>query len=142
MARTRSLASTDDLERRVAKIQYLCLDAIKHLIVKIAATKVKDLRHQPMASWWNKLSKDWDPKRDFAPAMLHAERLTILLTDKAISKILYDQATRHPERRELLIRYLERAESRAQYVYNMITQTGPRMLSRLSKQEDHPEQVV
>lgn len=134
-ARTRSLTGRDEMSRRVAKVQFYCLDAIKHLIVKVAAAKVKDLRHRPMGSWWMKLSKDWDPKRDFAPAMLHAERLTILLTDKAIAEILLDQATRHPERREVLVRFLERAEPRAQYMHNVITTTGPRFLKRLSEEE-------
>ena len=56
--------------------------------------------------------KEWDPKRDFALAMLHAERLTRLLADEAIAELLLEQAKAHPERRELLERWLDRAELR------------------------------
>ena len=64
----------------------------------------------PLAEWRAALTKNWDPKRDFALAMLHAERLTRLLADEAIAELLLAQAKAHPERRELLERWLERAE--------------------------------
>ena len=45
--------------------------------------------------------ESWDPKRDFAYAMLHAERLTRMLADVTISRSLIKQAEKFPERREL-----------------------------------------
>ena len=42
--------------------------------------------------------KGWDPKQDFGPALLHAERLTILLADIATVKELQEQTKRCPER--------------------------------------------
>ena len=49
--------------------------------------------------------------------MLHAERLTRLMADEQIVEILLDQAKANPERRELLERYLDRAELRARALH-------------------------
>ena len=64
--------------------------------------------------------------------MLHAERLTRLLSDVAIADILLAQAKKHPERREVLERYLERAEPRARYLEDEITHRGDRLLDWLA----------
>jgi len=74
----------------------------------------------------------WDPKKDFALAMLHAERLIRILTDVAVCEILLDQSTCFPERRDILERYLERAESRCRSMQYEITHTGKRVLSALT----------
>jgi hypothetical protein len=47
--------------------------------------------------------------------LLHAERLTLLLTDATISELLLEQANAFPERRELLECFLEKALPRAEY---------------------------
>jgi alkylation response protein AidB-like acyl-CoA dehydrogenase len=131
-ARWRSLSSRDPLERRVAQLQTLSYGAQQHLVLKTAGDKVKGLRGKPMADWTDELTKNWDPKRDFAFAMLHAERLIQLLCDTLIAELLLDQAKRHPERAELLERHLERAEPRSRYLHDQITTTGQRLLDRLS----------
>ena len=64
--------------------------------------------------------------------MLHAERLTLLLADEVICEILLEQAKQHPERREVLERYLERAEPRCRYLHERITKTGGRLLATLA----------
>jgi hypothetical protein len=76
--------------------------------------------------------KQWNPRRDFPFALLHAERLTRLRADEEIASILADQARRHPERRPLLERYLERALPRAAFLYDEITSTGKRLLAELA----------
>jgi hypothetical protein len=76
--------------------------------------------------------RDWNPKRDFAYAMLHAERLTRLLADVTISEILLEQARRDPERADVLRRYLDRAEPRCRFLHDEITTTGQALLSRLA----------
>jgi len=131
-ARWRSLSSRDPLERRVAQIQALSYGAQQHLVLKTAGDKVKGLRGKPLSEWTDELTKNWDPKRDFAFAMLHAERLIQLLCDTLIAELLLDQAKKHPERAELLERHLEKAEPRARYLHDQITSTGQRLLDKLS----------
>jgi 3-(methylthio)propanoyl-CoA dehydrogenase len=131
-ARWRSMSSRDPLERRVAKIQTLSLSAQQFLMTRTAADKLKTLADVPVGTWRSVMTKQWDPKRDFALAMLHAERLTRILADEAVSEILLEQAKAHPARRELLERWLDRAELRSKALYEEITTTGERILSQLS----------
>jgi hypothetical protein len=131
-ARWRSLSSRNPLERRVAQLQALSFSAQQHLVLKTAGDKVKGLRGKPIGEWSDELTKNWDPKRDFAYAMLHAERLIQLLGETTIAELLLEQAQKHPERAEILERHLERAEPKARYLLDQITTTGQRLLERLS----------
>ena len=65
--------------------------------------------------------------------MLHAERLTKILTDVAIAELLLAQAQRHAWRRPLLERHLERAELRCEALQREITQNGDRLLRKLAR---------
>jgi alkylation response protein AidB-like acyl-CoA dehydrogenase len=132
-ARWRTL-SRDSLERRVAKLQVQSLNVQQYLVAKTAGDKFKTLRDKPVAEWGTEFTKNWDPKRDFAYAMLHAERLARLLIDEAIAEILLEQAKKFPERREVLERFLELAEIRSRQLAEQITTTGGRLLERLSRQ--------
>jgi hypothetical protein len=134
-AKVLSLTSRDPLERRVARIQSLALASIQNLMTRIVGDKLRQLNKRNPTSWLGTL-KDWDPKRDFGPAMLHAERLTMLLADKAIGEVLLEQARNHPEREEVLVRFLERAEPRAHNLHQIITTTGDRLLRRLQVMEE------
>ncbi len=131
-ARWRAVSSRDALERRVAKLSSLSLSAQQYLLTRTAAVKLKSLADLPVASWKDVMTRSWDPKRDFALAMLHAERLTRLLADEAVAEELLAQARRFPERRELLERWLERAEVRARALHEEITTTGDRLLATLA----------
>ena len=130
-ARWRALSARDPLERRLAKLQVIAYDATQFLIRKTATDKVRSLSDKPMAKWSESFLKDWNPKRDFAWAMLHAERLTKILTDVQVAEILYEQAQKDEGRRELLERWLERAEPRDRFLLDQITTTGKRLLDRL-----------
>lgn len=132
-ARWRSVSARDPLERRVARIQAFSLSAQQHLVTRTATDKLRSLADVPMQGWRDALTKQWDPKRDFALAMLHAERLIRLLADEAIAEILLDQAAAHPHRRELLERWLDRAELRARALHEEITTTGERLLARIAQ---------
>ena len=134
LARTRSLTSLNPLERRVAKLQNTAYSVTTHLLTKVVYGKVKSVRPTHFNQWIGELLKNWDPKRDFAPALLHAERFTQILIDKAICENLLAQAKKYPEREELLSRYLERAEPRSKYLQNMIVKTGSRLLEQLQSQ--------
>lgn len=130
-AQLKSVSARDSLERRVAKMQMLVFSAQQHLIMRIVGRKFQSLKGRPISSWPQGLLKDWDPKRDFSHALLHAEHLTRLMGEAAICRILSKQAHQHPERREVLAKYLERAEPRCRFLADQITTTGERLLEEL-----------
>jgi 3-(methylthio)propanoyl-CoA dehydrogenase len=134
-AQWRSLSSRDPNERRVAKLQVLSMSAQQFLATRTAAGKLKALVDKPILEWNRELTKRWDPKKDFALAMLHAERLTRLLTDEAVCELLLEQAKNHPQRRDVLERYLERAEPRCRFLYDEITTTGARILQKIADED-------
>ena len=134
VTRWRTVSAHDPLERRVAKIQQMSLAVQQHLIAKTATDKFKSLQGRPISEWPKAFFKDWNPKRDFSYAMLHAERLTRLLADEAICEVLLEQSRQHPQRTELLERYLERAEVRCRSLYDQITTTGSRLLKSLAQE--------
>jgi len=131
-ARLRALSARDPLEARVAGLQQLCLSAQQHLVQRTVSAKIGSVRKKPLASWRDELFSQWNPKRDFAFALLHAERLTRMLADEAVAEALLAQARVHPERRIGLERYLERAEPRARFLLDEISTTGQRVIADLA----------
>jgi 3-(methylthio)propanoyl-CoA dehydrogenase len=131
-ARWRAVSARDPLEKRLAKLQSLSLAAQQHLVQRTATDKLKSLGGKPVTAWADQILKSWDPKRDFSYAMLHAESLARLMVDVAISERLWSQAQRFPERRELMERYLERAEPRCRFLHDKVTTTGDRLLALLA----------
>jgi hypothetical protein len=109
--------------------------------MRTAGDKLKSLTDHPVGEWPKKLLKDWNPKRDFAYAMLHAERLTKLLVDEHIAEILLEQAQKFPERRELAEKWVERAEPRARFLVDEITSTGARLLKTLQSEPESEKAV-
>jgi hypothetical protein len=79
--------------------------------------------------------RGWDPKRDFALALLHAERLCALLAHVAVASVLYEQVRAHPDRADVLDRWLDRAEPRCRHWHDVITTTGKRLLASLDGAE-------
>lgn len=132
-ARWRSLSSRDGLERAVARIQTLSFQAQQHLILRTAGDKLKATTQKPIAEWPRTFLKNWNPKRDFAYAMLHAERLVRVLVDEVVAELLFEQANKDPARRELAERWVERAEPRCRHLVDEITSTGDRLLAALQK---------
>jgi hypothetical protein len=127
----RARSASDPLERRVAAVQSLARSAERSLVARTAADKLAHVRRLPFGQWKGALTKQWDPKRDFALAMLHAERLTKLLSDEAICEVLWEQSQRDPDRRALLERYLDRCELRCEALHREITTQGAAMLAKL-----------
>jgi 3-(methylthio)propanoyl-CoA dehydrogenase len=134
-ARWRALSSRDPLERAVGRIQQSSLSVQQHLLTRTTADKVRSLRAVPVARWRDTFTRNWNPKRDFAFAMLHAERLTRLLADEAICEILLEQVKAHPDRRDVLARYLERAEPRCRYLAEQVNHGSTRLLTALRAAE-------
>lgn len=120
--------------RRVADLRSNVHAAQIHLIRWIVQGKLGDV---PLTSW-SKALRDWDTKVDFAPALLHAEKLTIMLADLAIVERLATQAERWSERQVWLDRYLERAEPRSRFELDRIRSTGQRLLDQLAGEGDGP----
>jgi alkylation response protein AidB-like acyl-CoA dehydrogenase len=125
-----SVAAGDPRRRGLARLRRRLYAAERNLMMRIFASKVKATTRQPLSDWKATFA-DWDPKRDFGPAMLHAERLTKMLADVAITELLVEQAERFPERGELCDRWLERALPRSRALLHEITTTGDRLLAKL-----------
>lgn len=140
-ARWRATTARDPLERRVAKLQGLARSAEQHLLTRTVADKGRQVVGEPLSEWGRHLKGKWDPKRDFAYAMLHAERLTRLLADEAVAELLLAQVRQDPARRSILERYLERAEPRARHLYERITTTGQRLLEALGHEVEGERRV-
>ena len=115
------MSARDPLARRVARLSTRKHQAVQFLLARLAGSKVRALRGQPIARWRSALGA-FDPKRDFALAMLHAERLTRVCVDEAIAEVLLDQCARFPDRAELRV-----AATVAE-----ITTTGDRLLRSLA----------
>jgi hypothetical protein len=135
-SRWRSLSALDPLERRVARLTALSLSAQQHLIQRTATDKLRSLGKHKVREWSKEFFQNWEPKRDFAFAMLHAERLTRLMADASICEILLRQTRQHPQRREVLERYLDRAEPRATFLHDEILTRGDRVLAQLREQTE------
>jgi len=131
-ARWRSVSARDPLDRRLARIEVLSASAQQYLVTRTAGDKFRSLGAIPIAEWPRKVFRDWDPKRDFACAMLHAERLTRLLADEHIAELLVEQAHQHPDRRALAERYLERAETRCRHLHAEISTLGGSLLAEIA----------
>lgn len=133
-ARWKSLSSKDAAERRVAKLRVQSLGAIQTLLQRTAADKFKEIRTLPVSQWKDAFVQ-MDPKRDFSFAMLHAERLIKILIDVTVAELFLEQSQKHPERRELLERWLEKAEPRTKMLVEEIATTGERILRKLEASE-------
>lgn len=130
-AQSKSIFASDPLEKKVGKIQLACQNSIQNLIARVAMDKIENLKNIPLQNWIDVMTQNWNPKKDFGPALLHAEHLTIMLADRYICEVLLEQSKKHPERRDILVRYIERAEHRVQYMSHLIEGTGDRLLEKL-----------
>lgn len=125
-----SMTERDPRKKSLALLHRRVYAAQRNLMTRIVGKKAKLAWNGTFNDWKNNM-KDWDPKRDFAPALLHAEKLTRMLADVAICDILFEQGSKHAERMELFDRYLERALPRSRGLYHQITTTGDRILGKL-----------
>ena len=132
-ARVRALSARDPLDRALARLATGTLKTTQLLLRKTAEGKLRSLASVPITSWPKAFAKDWNPKKDFAFAMLHAERYTRLLADEAIAEVLVEQAKTFPERRIYAERWLERAEVRSHALQHEIAHTGERLLKKLAE---------
>ncbi len=127
-AKLEAVRARDELERRYWAMRSLALSAQQSILLAIAKEKLSAARQKPLNQFFNAFLKDWDPKRDFAYGLLHAEHLAQLLADVEIAATLLEQAKRFPERRELAARWIERVEPRVRHNWDLIANTGERIV--------------
>jgi 3-(methylthio)propanoyl-CoA dehydrogenase len=127
----RSLFADDALERRVAGLRHGSLVAMRVLMTRVVKHKYGVAKQDPELTL-ARAFKNWNPGEDFAPALLHAENLSWMLADAATAEELWRQADAHEDRREVLERFLERAEVRAHDRMYRIQHTGDRLLGKLA----------
>ncbi len=127
LAKTQAITSLSPLKRRVHQLHSQALHAIYHLMTHIAFCKFRDISDMPITGWNKSLFRDWDAKVDFAPALMHAEHLTELITIRETAKILLEQTEKHAEREDLLKRYLDRNEARALLLHKKIVSASKRV---------------
>jgi 3-(methylthio)propanoyl-CoA dehydrogenase len=139
-AKLRAVRATDPLERAVWDLESAAYSAQQHLLWRAAKDKLSVAMKGPLGDVLQRLTESWDPKRDFAHGMLHAERLTQILGDAAIARVLWEQARDFPERRELAERWVERAAPRVRYNLDLIHSTGDRLLAGLEASDAAAEE--
>ena len=130
----RSIFADDPLERRVAALRHQSLVAMRTLMTRVVKHKYGVAKADPEVTL-ARAFKNWDVKKDFAPALLHAENLAWLLADAVTAEELWQQTAAHPERSEVLERFLERAEVRGNDRMYRIQHTGDRLLAALTESE-------
>jgi hypothetical protein len=136
-ARLESLSGGTALDRGEAKMRAHALSAMQSIVMRIAADKLGDVKGRPLGEWRASFMKDWDPARDFSFGLLHAERLTKLISWAAIADTLVRQANDvkgtadYEERAALALRFIERFEPRAKGVLGEIEATGGSLLGRV-----------
>ena len=134
----RSLFADDALERRVGALRHQSLVAMRTLMTRVVKHKYGVAKSDSEMSL-SAAFKTWDVKSDFAPALLHAENLCWMLSDAVTAEELWHQAEAHTERREVLARFLERAEVRGHDRMYRIQHTGDRLLAKLSSDANDEE---
>lgn len=124
-ARLAARAADTELQRNVARAEAMVFGATETVMLRIFGQKMKaewegGFKGRTPAAWGQYLARKflrhWDVKADFSQGLLHAERLTRMLTDVAISKALTRQALRFPERRALAERFVRKALLRVEAV--------------------------
>lgn len=130
-AKVNAIRKTDVLERAYWRMRSLALSAQQHIVFEIAKRKWAASGGVPISKLLNTFLKEWNPKRDFSFGMLHAENLTSILADVEIAGVLLEQAKQFPERRDVAKHWMQRAEPRVRYHWDLIMHTGARIVAML-----------
>jgi hypothetical protein len=83
--------------------------------------------------------RKWDARADFSHGLLHAERLTRMLSDVAMGKVLLRQAERFPERRALAERFIRRMVLRAEATAREIHESDDAVFERIASEQSRAE---
>ncbi|MBX3469964.1 MAG: acyl-CoA dehydrogenase family protein [Planctomycetes bacterium] len=94
------------LDRAVHQAEVKLYQSIEAVVARILGTKVKTEWQtltqgglsEKLEYLTSKFLRSWDAKQDFAHGLVHAERITRMLCDVRVAKILLRQGKEHPER--------------------------------------------
>ncbi|MDH5353607.1 MAG: acyl-CoA dehydrogenase family protein [Gammaproteobacteria bacterium] len=135
-SRVQSLSALDPLKRKLAGLQSKGYGAIQHILARIAKDKWSYVTDKKLTEWPHAFFTDWDARRDFGFGLLHAKRLTRILSEVAIASVLVKQAEKFPERRELAEQFLDRALPVVNWMHEEIHHTGDSVLEKLADQRN------
>lgn len=149
-ARSRLLARTagTHLQREVNRADAMVFGATETIMLRIFGKKLKaewegGMKGRDPGTWGKYLARDflrhWDVKADFSQGLLHAERLTRMLTDVAIGKVLARQAERFPERTRLAERFLHKALLRLEATAREIEHTDGSVFEAIAATQHRAE---
>ena len=131
-ANWKRVAENEPLERSLSRLFAYKYKALQTILVRIARNKLKNTYDMPIGSWTDALFSQWDAKLDFAPGLLHAERLTKILIDTTIARILVKYAVKFPERRIYAERFMKRADLRCRHWLTEVEEHGDDLLADLA----------
>ncbi len=151
-ARARLLARTaqSQLLRDVNRADAMVFGATESIMLRIFGKKLKaewegGMMGRDPAAWGRFLRKrflrQWDAKADFSPGLLHAERLTRMLADVAMAKVLANQARRFPERKELAERFVHKMLLRVESTAREIEEADDSVLKSIARLQRSTEAV-
>lgn len=98
-------SETEKLFLRCDRILLKCLKQLLWGMIREKRRKVQASQGGLFKVLTLQFLKNWDPKTDFAFALLHSERLCRVITKVEIATILKKQATEFPDRQVFLKRY-------------------------------------
>lgn len=131
-ANWKRVAENEPMEKNLSRLFAYKYKALQTILVRIARNKLKNTYDMPIGSWTDTLFSQWDAKLDFAPGLLHAERLTKILVDVTIARILVKYGLRFPERRVYAEKFMLRAELRCRHWLAEIEEHGDELLAELA----------
>lgn len=143
-ARLLSRTANTQLLRDVQKADTMVFSATESIMLKIFGKKVRaewegGLVGKDPAAWGRYLKKrflrQWDAKSDFSLGLLHAERLTRMLADVAMGKILARQARDFPQRKELAERFVHKMLLRVEATAREIEQADDSVFRAIAKEQ-------
>ncbi|HEY3448515.1 MAG TPA: acyl-CoA dehydrogenase family protein [Myxococcales bacterium] len=130
--------------REVYHLEALAYGAVETLLLRIVGRKMRTeyelgVQGKQAGEWARYLAKhflrSWDPKADFSHGLLHAERLTRMLADAAIAKVLAKQAHKFPERKKLADRFIRQAILRSEALAREIDQADNSVLEAIAERQ-------
>lgn len=131
-ANWKRVTENEPMEKALSKLFAYKYSALQTILVKIARNKLKNTYDLPIGSWTDALFSEWDAKLDFAPGLLHAERLTKILVDVTIARVLVKYGLRFPQRRIYAEKFMRRSELRCRHWLAEIEEHGDELLAELA----------
>jgi len=151
-ARARLLARTagERIVRDVHRAESLAFRATELILLRIFSAKVRNewrsaMRGKDPAELGRYLSREflrhWDERTDFSRGLVHAERLTRMLSDVAIAKVLVRQARDFPERRSLAERFVRKMLLRVEATLREIEEADDSVFEAIAENQRLAESV-